>query len=163
MSFVHDCIRLAIIQKKRFNERSVQWQGHCTVMPPVSRGTTGPATDRSGGERGETGHSDVCLPLPNGPATSSQHLTIVPSRLPSPYSACITLRLCPKVHHCNIMILTQNSFPYAMYVIPFSVVGPPEVHLHCTPVSVVCCVAAAETECEMGCCNRNRNRTETAL
>jgi len=38
----------------RLNERPVI-EGHCTVMPPVSRGTTGPATDRSGGERGKLG------------------------------------------------------------------------------------------------------------
>jgi len=32
-----------------------------------------------------------------------------------------------------------------------------------TPVSVVCHIVEAETECEMGCWNRNRNRTETAF
>ena len=38
------------------------------------------------------------------------------------------LWLCPnflKVHPSNIMVLTQNSFPYAMYAIPFNVVGLP--------------------------------------
>ena len=38
----------------QLSERPVT-EGHCTVMPPVSRGTTGPATDRSGGERGKLG------------------------------------------------------------------------------------------------------------
>jgi len=32
----------------QLNERPVT-EGHCTVMPPVSCGTTGPATDRSRG------------------------------------------------------------------------------------------------------------------
>ena len=36
----------------QLNERPVT-EGQCTVKPPVSRGTTGPATDRSGGERGK--------------------------------------------------------------------------------------------------------------
>jgi len=31
------------------------------------------------------------------------------------YSGCITLWLYPEVHPSNIMVLTQNSFPYAMY------------------------------------------------
>ena len=44
------------------------------------------------------------------------------ARLPSPYSAYITLWLCPKVHPCNIVVLTPNSFHYAIYVIPFNVV-----------------------------------------
>ena len=38
----------------QLNERPVT-EGHCTVMPPGSCGTTGPATDRSGGERGKLG------------------------------------------------------------------------------------------------------------
>jgi len=38
----------------RLNKRAVT-EGHCTVMPPVSRGTTGPATDRSEGEHRKLG------------------------------------------------------------------------------------------------------------
>jgi len=36
----------------QLNERPLT-EDHCTVMLPMSRGTTGPATDRSGGERGK--------------------------------------------------------------------------------------------------------------
>jgi len=36
----------------QLNERPVT-EDHCTVMPPVSRGTSGPATDKSGGQRGK--------------------------------------------------------------------------------------------------------------
>jgi len=38
----------------QLNQRPVT-EGHCTVMPPVSRGTAGPATDRSEGECGKLG------------------------------------------------------------------------------------------------------------
>jgi len=54
------------------------------------------------------------------------HILLSPrASLPSRYSACITLWLCPKVHPSAIMVLTQNSLPYAMYVIAFNVVGLP--------------------------------------
>ena len=142
-------------------------------MPPVSRGTTGPAIDRSK-ENAENWtrevkllmrqgkhSSDVCLPLPNVPATSGQHFAMAPCKSPIVFSVyCITLRFCPKVHPCNIMVSTQNSFPYAMYVIPFNVVGIPQASLtRGTASSVGCRKVAAKTECEMGCWNRNRNET----
>jgi len=46
----------------QLNERSVT-EGHsdCTAMPPVSCGTTGPATDRSEGERGKLGEGGVAV------------------------------------------------------------------------------------------------------
>jgi len=68
--------------------------------------------------------SDVCLPLPNVPATSGQHFTIAQCMSPIVYNA-IACMVLSKVNPCNIMVLTQNSFPYAMYVIQFNVVGIP--------------------------------------
>jgi len=119
---------------KGLNERPVM-DGQCTVMPRVSRGTTGSATDSSGGERGKLGEGGeaVSLLLPNVRQLLASTLLSPCARLPSPYSASITLRLCPKVHPCNILVLTQNLFPYAMYVIPFNVVGLQLASL--TPVS----------------------------
>jgi len=36
-------------------------EGHCTLMLSVSRGTTGPATDRSAEERGKLGDRDEAV------------------------------------------------------------------------------------------------------
>ena len=54
MAFVH--VRLHTIcndptETLQLNQRPVT-EGQCTVIPPASRGTTGPATDRFG-ERGK--------------------------------------------------------------------------------------------------------------
>jgi len=61
------------------------------------------------------------------------------------------------VYFCAPAGLTPNSFPY---VIPFNVIAH---SLQFRRVSVVCRIVAAETECEIGCCNRYQNRTETAV
>jgi len=67
----------------RLNERPVTvTEGHCTVMPPVSRGTTKPDQEENARKwarevkplmRQGKHSSDVCLPLPNVPATFGQH------------------------------------------------------------------------------------------
>ena len=65
----------------RLNERPVT-EGHCTVMPPVSRGTTGPDLEENAGKwarevkplmRQGKHSSEVCLPLPNVTTTFGQH------------------------------------------------------------------------------------------
>jgi len=65
----------------QLNERSVT-EGHCIVIPPVSRGTTRPDLEENAGKWAREvkplmrlgKHSfDVCLPLPNVPATFGQH------------------------------------------------------------------------------------------
>ena len=68
---------------KGLNECPVM-DGQCTVMPRVSRGTTGSATDSAGGECGKLGEGGeaISLPLPNVPATSGQHFTIAPCTSP---------------------------------------------------------------------------------
>jgi len=123
----------------QLNERSVT-EGHCTVMPPVSRGTTGPATDRSGGERGnwaredkplmcQSKHSsDVCLPLPKVPATSGQHFTIARCASAITIFSMYNVMVVSQSLASNTKVLTQTSFLYAMYVITFNVVGLPEAH-----------------------------------
>ena len=61
------------------NERPVT-EGHCTVMQPVSRGTTRPDLEENAGKLAREvkplmhHSSDVCLPLPNVPATFGQHI-----------------------------------------------------------------------------------------
>jgi len=95
------------------------------------------------------------VPMPVSRCFSGKTLLSPHARLPSPYSAW----LCPKVHPSNMMVLTWNSFPYAIYVIPFNVVGLPYASLQFRPVSVCCRIVTAETECEMGCWNRNRIST----
>ena len=109
----------------QLNQRPVI-ESHCTVIRPVSRGTTGPATDRSRGERGKLREggdalmrqgkhsSDVCLPLPNIPATTDQHFTVAPCTSPITLFSMYNVMVCPKVHPINIMVLTLNSFPYAL-------------------------------------------------
>ena len=70
--------------------------------------------------------SAVSLLLPIVPATCGQHFTLASCTssvtLVSMYNV---IWLCPEVHPCNIMSLTQNSFPCAMYVTPFNVIGIP--------------------------------------
>jgi len=65
----------------RLNKHPVT-EDHCTVMPPVSRGTTRPDLEENARKwarevkplmRLGKHSSDVCLPMPNVPATFGQH------------------------------------------------------------------------------------------
>ena len=131
-------------------------------MPPVSYGITRPDLEQNAGNwvrevkplmRHGKHSSDVCLPLPNLPATFGQHFKLLSprARLPSPYSACITLWLCRSTLHYGF-----NSKFFSLCTYTSSIRS-------LTPVSVVCRIVTAETECEMGCWNRNHTRTETAF
>jgi len=85
-------------------------------MLPVSHGTTvtGPAIqtdlEKNAGNwarevkplmRQGNHNSDVCLPLPNVPATSSQHFTIAPCTSSIVYNAiaCMVLSQSPSLYH----------------------------------------------------------------
>jgi len=93
----------------QLNERPVT-EGHCTYSDAACvRGTTGPlqtdleenagnfAREEKPLMRQGKHSSDVCLPLPNVPATTDQHITIAPCKSP------ITL-----FSTYNVMVVSQS-------------------------------------------------------
>ena len=91
---------------------------------------------------------------PTFPQLRTNTLQSPRASLPSPYSACTTLWLCPKVHPSSIMVLTQNSLHICNVCNPIQCRRSSTSFTH----SVGCCIVAAKTECEMGCIGTETER-----
>jgi len=116
----NDPIETLQLNQRPVIESTVQWFGLCHVeqldqlQTDLEENAGNFAREVKPLMRQGKHSSDVCLPLPNIPATTDQHFTVAPCTSPITLFSMYNVMVCPKVHPINIMVLTLNSFPYAL-------------------------------------------------